>query len=252
MARVDFDSMAPSYDAGRGLPPDAFQVWRRAIAPFLPREVSRILDLGCGTGHFTAMLADSFQIDVVGVEPSIGMLRVAMSSAGNPRVSYVLGRAEAIPLRDASCDTAWLSTVIHHFDDLGSAARELRRVLRPGSPVLIRSWFPGRADVLHFRYFPGARRIAETFPTIDETTEAFASAGFRRTSMQSVAQVSAQSLRAAADRFRLRADTTLQQISDDEFEEGMQALEADADSETVPAPVVSQLDLLVFLALGQP
>jgi len=35
----------------------------------------------------------------------------------------------------------WLSLVIHHIPDLAGAAREIRRVLRPGAPVLIR---PGR------------------------------------------------------------------------------------------------------------
>ncbi len=36
--------------------------------------------------------------------------------------------------------------VIHHIPDLGACAQELRRVLRPGGPILIRSAFPGRLD----------------------------------------------------------------------------------------------------------
>ncbi|MGO9293249.1 MAG: class I SAM-dependent methyltransferase [Streptosporangiaceae bacterium] len=54
------------------------------------------------------------------------------------------GHANAIPLGAATMDGARLSTVIHHLPDLPAAARELRRVLRPGAPVLIRSVFAGR------------------------------------------------------------------------------------------------------------
>jgi hypothetical protein len=47
--------------------------------------------------------------------------------------------------------------VVHHIADLGVAARELRRVLRPGAPVLIRSAFAGRPEGIRlFRYFPEA------------------------------------------------------------------------------------------------
>lgn len=162
------------------------------------------------------------------------------------RVSYLLGRAEAIPLAGETCDFAWLSTVVHHFSDLPRAAAELRRVLRTGAAVFIRNWFPGRVDVPHFRWFPGAKRIAETFPTIEAVEKAFGKAGFHRHALESVTQVSAQSLREACERLSHRADTTLQLLSDEEFAQGIRALEAEAAAETEPSPITATLDFLVL------
>jgi hypothetical protein len=61
-----------------------------------------------------------------------------------------------------------------------------------------------------------------------------------------VPQVSARSLAEFRDRVRLRADTTLQAISDDDFAAGLAALDRDAAAETAPTPVVTRLDLLVL------
>ncbi len=246
MAMTDFNRIASAYDAGRSLPDDGMEVWRDALLRHLPdRTALPVLDLGCGTGRFSAALADWLDVPVIGIDPSPEMLRAA-SAREDPGVSYVLGRAENIPLAGSTCDFAWLSTVVHHFQDLPRAAAELRRVVRPGGAVVIRSWFPGRADVTHFRYFPGAKRIAETFPTIEAVERAFAIAGFLREALESVTQVSAGSLREACERLRQRADTTLQLLSDEEFAEGMRRLEADAAAEVEPRPITSALDLLVL------
>jgi ubiquinone/menaquinone biosynthesis C-methylase UbiE len=246
MARIDYDSVAPAFDAARALPDEALARWRDAARPFLPAGAARMLDLGCGTGRFAVEFASALGIEVVGVEPSEGMLREAATGAAHGMVAYVRGKAEAIPLRDGSCDAAWLSTVIHHFDDLPGAAREVRRVLRPGAPVFVRSYFPGRGGIFHFRYFPSARAEADSFPTIEETEAAFGAAGFGRVALETVEQVSAPSLRAAVERLRLRADTTLLRIPDEEFEAGIRALERDAAAAAGPHTAVTRLDMLVL------
>jgi len=244
MARADFNQVAAVYDAGRGLPDETMEAWRTVIARHLPGgNALPGLDLGCGTGRFTSAIADWFDTDVVGIDPAAEMLGVAQSRRVHERVTYLLGRAEYLPLRDSAFDFAWLSTVIHHFD-LILVVPELRRILRPGGSVLIRSWFPGRGDVTHFRYFPRARQIAETFPTIDATEQAFASAGFRVEALESVAQVSAPGLREFCERVRSRADSTLLALSEAEFAEGLRLLEKDAAAETEPHPVTSYLDLM--------
>ena len=75
---------------------------------------------------------------------------------------------------------------------------------------------------------------------------AFATAGVAFQALRPMAQVSAPSLRAAVDRVRLRADSTLKLLSDEEFAEGLAALERAAAAETAPTPVVDHLDLLVL------
>jgi hypothetical protein len=96
-----------------------------------------------------------------------------------------------------------------------------------------------------FRFFLGAGRIAETFPTVAATVAAFQAAGFAFQALQPAPQVSAPGLR-AVEQVRLRADSTLQPLSDDEFAEGLAALERAAAAEATPTPVVDHLDLLVL------
>lgn len=248
MARVDYDQMAASYDRGRLLSLEGLEGWRAALAAWLPPpEGLSVLDLGAGTGLFATAIATWFDVAVVAVEPSAGMRHQARQARADARVAYVGGQAERLPLRDGYCGGAWLSAVIHHIGDLARCARELRRVLAPGGPLLIRSAFPGRHErITLFRFFPGAQRIAETFPTVEATVAAFATAGFAFEALQPVPQVSAPSLRASVDRVRLRADSTLKLLSDEEFAKGLAALERAAAAETTPTPVVDHLDLLVL------
>jgi ubiquinone/menaquinone biosynthesis C-methylase UbiE len=246
--RVDYDQMAAVYERSRAMPLEALEEWRAALAGYLPSVSGLpVLDLGAGTGLFAAALATWFEVRVVGVEPSARMRRHAHEARSHPGVAYVGGRAERLPLRDRCCSGAWLSTVIHHIGDLARCALEVQRVLAPGGPVLIRSAFPGRHErITLFRFFPGAQRIAETFPTVEATVAAFATAGFAFEVLRPVPQVSAPSLRAAVDRVRMRADSTLKLLSDEQFAEGLAALERAAAAEATPTPVVDYLDLLVL------
>jgi ubiquinone/menaquinone biosynthesis C-methylase UbiE len=248
MARVNYDQLAASYDRGRGMPLEALEGWRAALAAYLPPASGRpVLDLGAGTGLFAAAIATWFDARVVGVEPFGEMRRQAREAHAHRRVAYVGGEAERLPLREGCCAVAWLSTVIHHLGDLAGCARELRRVLEPGGPVLIRSSFPGRhGGISLFRFFPGAGQIAETFPTVEATVAAFAAAGFAFQTLQPVPQVSAPSLQAAVERVRLRADSTLKPLSDNEFADGLAALEQAGAAEKIPTPVIDYLDLLVL------
>jgi SAM-dependent methyltransferase len=248
MARVDYERMAASYDAGRAVPLAALEGWHAALRPYFPRRGDRrILDLGSGTGLFSLALARWFAAQVVGVEPAEAMRRAAHRERPHPTVLYVGGRAEALPLQDQSCDLAWLSTVIHHVDDLGACARELRRVVRSGGRVLIRTAFPGRLDDIPlFRFFPGAQAVCETFPTLEVTRDTFAAAGFAAEHLERVTEVDAPSLRSFCERVRTRADSTLSPLTDEEFALGMERLEAEVAREMTPTPVVSGLDLLVL------
>jgi ubiquinone/menaquinone biosynthesis C-methylase UbiE len=248
MARVDYEQMASAYDAGRALTLAALEPWRVALAPhLLPTTSLPVLDLGSGTGQFATAFAEWFGTHVIGVEPAAGMRREARRKRSHPHVAYVGGEAERIPLRDGSCGCAWLSTVVHHIGDLRGCAHELRRVLQPHGRVLVRSSFPGRQDqITLFRFFPSARKIAETFPTVEATAAAFAAAGFELESLESVSQVSAPSLRAFSERVRLRTDSTLRPLPDETFAEGMAMLERAIATESSPVPVVDRLDLVVL------
>ena len=155
MARVDYDKQSEVYDRGRTLPPVTIQIWMVTALRHVGKA-KHILDLGSGTGRFSAALAEAFSADVVAVEPSAGMREQARMKH-DPRVRVIAGAAESLPLPDQSCDLAWLSNVIHHFEDIPAAARELRRVVASGAPVLIRGAFGNVAVPSLYRFFPGAQ-----------------------------------------------------------------------------------------------
>lgn len=248
MARIDYNRAGLTYDQGRALPLETFGEWRTSLAEFLPTTVAGpILDVGSGTGIWLEAFVEWFGLPMVGIEPSPGMRSVAQRKALPTGALIVAGDAQAIPLRDGSCRAAWISTVIHHIPDLPTCVAELRRVLRPGGVVLIRSSFPGRQDEIpHFRYIPGAMKIASTFPTVDQTVDVFEEAGFQREALRRIHEERDPSFAILAKRVRAmrHADSTLASLTDEEFDDGMAALETAAAAGSGVPPM--GLDLLVL------
>jgi ubiquinone/menaquinone biosynthesis C-methylase UbiE len=208
-----------------------------------------LVDIGAGTGAFATALNDWFALDVLAVEPSAAMRTRIPRRSG---IEVLQGHADSLPLPDGSADAAWLSTVIHHIPDLEAAAREIRRVLRPGSPVLIRQAFPGRSDRIELvRWFPEAARTINTYPSVEQTCQAFAASGFRQKALEQVPQTAATGLAeflAQVDTLR-QADTTMRNLTDDEFLRGKERLRQaarQAEETARSEPRTSWLDLLVL------
>jgi SAM-dependent methyltransferase len=249
MARLDYDQVADRYHAGRGVPLEHLDGWLSAIGPHVDDGAGSapLLDLGAGTGIWTAAFRQWFAVPVVAVEPSNGMRQVARDNGVPDRAWLVAGRAEAIPLVSSTVGTVWMSTVVHHVEDLGACARELARVLRADGRVLIRSSFPGRHDeIVLFHYFPAAKRVAESFPTVEDLCELFARVSFELRALQRVREPAPGSLRDLRQLVvHMRStDSTLAPLTDAEFDAGLAAIDADVAREVAPIP--SGLDLLVF------
>ncbi|MFI5833629.1 class I SAM-dependent methyltransferase [Micromonospora sp. NPDC051300] len=242
MARIAYDDTdAEAFAATRHLSDDGLAAWRHAVANHLaPRPGMRLLDLGAGTGSWAEAFTAWFPgVEVVAVEPSPAM----RARCGFRPV--LAGDATGIPLGDGSVDGAWLSTVVHHLPDLAVAAQELRRVVRPGGPVLIRSAFAGRHEgITLFRHFPEAVRVLDSYPSVADVGAAFTAAGFATAVVEPVPQVTAPSLREAAATLRREAHTPLQLIADHEYAAGVARLREAARVDA--GPVVDVLDLLVL------
>jgi len=240
MARVDYDKQSANYDQGRTLPDEAIATWMVAARRHT-QGASTILDLGSGTGRFSGALADAFDAKVIAVEPSDGMRQQAKTKRDN-RVTILGASAEMLPLANATIDVAWLSNTIHHFDDVATAAAELRRVTT--GTVLIRGAFGDTPVPSLYRFFPGSQHVIENFPTTESIITMFQAAGFTRFYREKVEQLLAHNLADMVPRMRLRADTALELISNEEFESGMNLLEETARTET--GPVLDLMDLLVI------
>jgi len=91
-------------------------------------DARTILDVGCGTGHFTRWFAE-FGLDVTGLDSSPAMLRVAREHGG---VRYVQGDALALPMAPRTVDLVMLITTLEFLDDPAGGLREAVRVARHG------------------------------------------------------------------------------------------------------------------------
>ena len=151
----------------------ARSMWRIAsgwLAPAIRgRRGLAALDVGCGAGLTLARLAERPEIgSVVGVEPSPDALRLARG-----RGPYPLARGSVLnlPFAPASFDVVTCFDVVQHLPDGTDrpALGEIRRVLRPGGVVVVRSNAAGR---------PGRTRGGSAY-RLGELTEVVGSAGLR-------------------------------------------------------------------------
>jgi ubiquinone/menaquinone biosynthesis C-methylase UbiE len=231
MARISYDEpTAAAFKAVREVPRDGLLEWREAVRRHLrPSPGMTLVDIGAGTGTFATAFSEWFGLSVLAVEPSAAMREQIPRI---PAIQVLEGDASAIPLPDESADAAWLSLVIHHIPDLGVAAREIRRVLRPGAPVLIRGGMsrqgsPGRYEGIELvRWFPETARTVDTFPSVADVCEAFAAAGFHQDTLEQVRETRHGSLAdflGQVDTFR-QADTTMRGLTEDEFLRGKERL----------------------------
>jgi SAM-dependent methyltransferase len=127
----------------------------------------RVLDFGCGHAMMSVVLA-RHGANVTAFDLSPGYLQEARrrAEANDVDVAFVQADGERLPFASASFDAIWGNAIVHHLD-IPTAAREVRRVLRPGgvavfcepwggNPLLeaARRWLP----------YPGKQRTRDEQP----------------------------------------------------------------------------------------
>ncbi|MFO1497472.1 MAG: methyltransferase domain-containing protein [Verrucomicrobiota bacterium] len=95
-----------------------------------------ILDAGCGSGLLSMEMANSFGMEVVGVDLATG-IELAYARNTNPDVHFVQGSLLELPVRDRVMDCIYCAGVLIHLPDTARAFRLLPRVLRPGGRYFV-------------------------------------------------------------------------------------------------------------------
>ena len=103
----------------------------------------RVLDLGCGTGTLALRLAER-GVEVVGVDPAAGSLRVAQTKAGADRVCWIQGDATALPSMqaDLATMTANVAQAIVDPADWDRSLGGVHGALRPGGRLVFETRDP--------------------------------------------------------------------------------------------------------------
>ncbi|KAJ6037312.1 hypothetical protein N7540_001591 [Penicillium herquei] len=131
-------------------------------------ECTKLLDLGCGPGTATHGLASAFT-QVLGIDPSDGMIATARSHNSTANVEFAVSTAEDLglnlspPVEDNSIDLITAANAAHWFD-MQNFWPSAARVLKPGSTVAI--WTPGRAGV--HPSTPNAEKIQAAMDAMEE------------------------------------------------------------------------------------
>jgi SAM-dependent methyltransferase len=108
---------------------------RRSFLLEQVRPGDRALDLGCGAGAFTALLAGA-GATAIGVEVAEAAVRRARDE--HPGIDFRLAELNGeLPLEDSSFEIVWASEVIEHVADTARWLSEVRRVLVPGGRLLV-------------------------------------------------------------------------------------------------------------------
>ncbi|GAA0513946.1 Methyltransferase domain-containing protein [Halorubrum aquaticum] len=115
---------------------------REALADCSLPGRERVLDVGCGTGEFTRVLAEETgpNATVIGVDADTDLLDVAREETA---ASYAAGDATRLPLREDAVDLAACQALLVNLPEPARAIRELARV----SSDLVAAVEPNNADV---------------------------------------------------------------------------------------------------------
>jgi ubiquinone/menaquinone biosynthesis C-methylase UbiE len=131
-----YDLLAAVFFGGRGR-----RIYERLASLSGARPGDLVVDVGCGTGYLTRIMAGSVAPggSAVGVDASPEMTAYARRITTLQNCSFSEGTAEALDAADGSQDIVVTSLMIHHLPEAmrPQAIREMYRVLRPGGRLLV-------------------------------------------------------------------------------------------------------------------
>ncbi|HYR75977.1 MAG TPA: class I SAM-dependent methyltransferase [Pyrinomonadaceae bacterium] len=153
-------------------------VGRQAIELMRVPADARVLDVGCGSGWATRLLAEyAVNGRVTGIDISDEMVRLAReSSLLFPNVEYQLASAEQLPFADGEFNHAFSMESLYYYANIPAALKEIHRILQAGGifVTVIDLYRENRAS----HQWVEQLNVPVQLLSIDEYRSLFADAGF--------------------------------------------------------------------------
>ncbi len=207
MKTVNYDNIADGYDKRYETAYGHHGVASTLLDMIRAANAKRVLEVGCGTGHWLAVVRDC--VHVVGIDVSLATLQKAASV--RRELLLIRGEAENLPFPDQAFDVVFCVNAIHHFTNPSTFIAEAHRLLRSNGILAVIGMNPhtGKDRWFIYDYFPGTREVdLQRYPSPRAIIGWMTSIGFEQTSEQVAEHL--QNDRRANDVFPLFKDFTSQ------------------------------------------
>jgi SAM-dependent methyltransferase len=250
---AEYDQIAHTFD--KRYERNEYAGVERALREFIGDEHNlRVLEVGCGTGHWLDVVQATGRRPV-GLDYSAGMLAKAQTRLQG--AALIRGDAERLPLPSRSFDRVFCINALHHFPNKPAFLAEARRILRPGGKLWSVGLDPHHGlDKWHvYDYFPESLAIdKQRFPATGRLREWMAVAGFRDCRTQELEhwsiQLPAREIMAQG-RLEKAATSQLSVLTDEEYEQGIRRIYDDLERlEAKGQTLLLTVDLRLYGTIG--
>ena len=226
---IDYDRVSRVYDTSRMANTETTE---KLIRLLHIGSDSVILDMGCGTGNYTAAL-ERVAKRVIGVDSSIGMIEKAQAKF--TELPLICCDVMSLPFGSEAFDGAFAIQVLHHVKEKELFLSEAYRVLKKGAYLAIDSCSHRQMRTFwDYHYFPKGLEVdLARIPDADEIASLLERAGFSNVGVEiSYTNISAEHERPERylDENYRNGMSTFHMLSDEDVESGCQKLREDIES----------------------
>ena len=128
-----FDNIAPKYDFMNNIISlgTHYLIKKSAVGKLKLKDKAKVLDLCCGTGDITKLLANKKEVEsVTGADFSENMLDIAKRKNQKSKIEYVFADCTKLPFEDNSFDAVTMFFGLRNIEDKEAAIKEVYRVLK--------------------------------------------------------------------------------------------------------------------------